>query len=109
MQEVLENAQKQAKEDKSKNLQKKRHNLDEIKEQIVEIEVASNCEQKTCLEPKLQQNILDPVDLKEISKLPEVNVILQTSPSRLNRQTLLTPSKFRNQTTSIAIQTEMLK
>jgi len=120
MQEVLENAQKQAKEDKSKHMQKKRHNQDEIKEQIsTEVAVVvSNCsepkvepkvESKVCLEPKTQPNAPKPVEVKEIPKLPDVDVTLQTSPSPLNRQKLLTPSKFRSQTTSVAIQTEILK
>lgn len=113
MQEVLENAQKQAKEDKSKHLQKKRHNPEEIKEKTPEIVVISNCEQKTCpTEIKPQPNVSKPVEVAKeisISKLPEVDATLQTSPSSLNRQKLLTPSKFRNQTASIAIQTEMLK
>lgn len=114
MQEVLENAQKQAKEDKSKHMQKKRVNLDEIKEKPLKTEqVVGDCEQKTCHpEPKPQQNVSEAtaaVDLKEVSNLPEVDVTLQTSPSPLNRQKLLTPSKFRNQTASVAIQTETLK
>lgn len=109
MQEVLENAQKQAKEDKSKNMQKKRHNQDEIKEEIPETVVISKCEQKACpVEPvKAQQNV--PEIAKDIPMLPEVDVTLQTSPSPLNRQKLLTPSKFRSQTSSVAIQTEILK
>lgn len=111
MQEVLENAQKQAKEDKSKHMQKKRNNPDEIKEQISEtVHVVSHCvnDQKTSPveESKPQQ---DKPELKENTKLPEVDVTLQTSPSPLNRQKLLTPSKFRNQTASVAIQTEILK
>ncbi|XP_025195859.1 histone-lysine N-methyltransferase, H3 lysine-79 specific isoform X2 [Melanaphis sacchari] len=116
MQEVLENAQKQAKEDKSKHMQKKRHNQDEIKEQISTEPaiVVSNCsepksEPKVCQEPKTKPNPPNPVEVKEIPKLPDVDVILQTSPSPLNRQKLLTPSKFRSQTTSVAIQTEILK
>jgi len=113
MQEVLENAQKQAKEDKSKHLQKKRYIQEEIKEKNSEIVVVSNCEQKTCpSELKSQQNVPEPVEVAKeipIPKLPEVDAILQTSPSSLNRQKLLTPSKFRNQTTSVAIQTEILK
>lgn len=114
MQEVLENAQKQAKEDKSKHMQKKRVNLDENKEKPSKTEqIVGNCEQKTCHpEPKPQQNISEAtaaVDLKEVSNLPEVDVTLQTSPSSLHRQKLLTPSKFRNQTASVAIQTEALK
>ncbi|XP_060842495.1 uncharacterized protein LOC132922803 [Rhopalosiphum padi] len=116
MQEVLENAQKQAKEDKSKHMQKKRHNQDEIKEQISTepVVVVSNCnetklEPKVCLEPKTQSNAPNTVEVKEIPKLPDVDVTLQTSPSPLNRQKLLTPSKFRSQTTSVAIQTDILK
>lgn len=112
MQEVLENAQKQAQEDKSKNMHKKRNNPDEIKEQIPESVVVSNsCEQKAYQEESIsKQNVPEPAtELKESSKLPEVDVTLQTSPSPLNRQKLLTPSKFRNQTTSVAIQTEILK
>lgn len=114
MQEVLENAQKQAKEDKSKQLQKKRNNPDEIKEQISETaHVVSHCtnDQKACPveEPKPQKVIPEPIELKESTKLPEVDATLQTSPSPLNRQKLLTPSKFRNQTASVAIQTEILK
>lgn len=140
MQEVLENAQKQAKEDKSKNMQKKRHNQNEIREitavsddverkslveqktsgtgpQISVVEQkTSDAEQKTIVEsktgpePKFRPAVPESVilELKEVSKLPEVDVTLQTSP--LNRQKLLTPSKFRNQTcASVAIQTETLK
>lgn len=112
MQEVLENAQKQAKEDKSKNMQKKRHNQDELEEETLETGVINKYEQKTSpAEPtKIQQNVPEPVEVaKEIPKLPEVDVTLQTSPSPLNHQKLLTPSKFRCQTSSIAIQTEILK
>jgi hypothetical protein len=112
MQEVLENAQKQAKEDKSKNMQKKRQNQDEIKEEIPEKVVGSNDEHITCSElPTREQNVSElPVEqLKEISKSPEVDSILQTSLSPTNRQKLITPSKFRSQTTSVAIQTELLK
>jgi len=117
MQEVLENAQKQAKENKSKHMQKKRHNQDEDKEQISKepAVVISNCseqsklEPKVCLDPKTQLNAPNPVEVKEIPKCPDVDVTLQTSPSQLNRQKLLTPSKFRSQTTSVAIQTEILK
>ncbi|XP_027853077.2 histone-lysine N-methyltransferase, H3 lysine-79 specific isoform X2 [Aphis gossypii] len=116
MQEVLENAQKQAKENKSKHMQKKRHNQDEDKEQISKepAVVVSNCsepklEPKVCLDPKTQSNAPNPVEVKEIPKCPDVDVTLQTSPSPLNRQKLLTPSKFRSQTTSVAIQTEILK
>lgn len=144
MQEVLENAQKQAKEDKSKSMQKKRHNQNEIREQIREItavsddverkslveqktsgigpqisvteQKTSDAEQKTTVEsktgpeskirPAVPESVI--LELKEVSKLPEVNATLQTSP--LNRQKLLTPSKFRNQTcASVAIQTETLK
>lgn len=109
MQEVLENAQKQAKEDKSKHMQKKRHNLDEVKEKISEKEIVNNREQDNCSEskPKPIESKLN--ESKDIPKLPEVDVTLQTSPTSLNRQKLLTPSKFRNQTTSVAIQTEMSK
>lgn len=109
MQEVLENAQKQAKEDKSKNMQKKRHNQDEIKEEIPETTVSSKCEQNGCPEEpaKAQENV--PEVAKEIPILPEVDVTLQTSPSISNRQKLLTPSKFRSQSSSVAIQTEILK
>lgn len=116
MQEVLENAQKQAKENKSKHMQKKRHNQDEDKEQISKepTVVVNNCsepklEPKVCLDPKTQPNAPNPVEVKEVPKCPDVDVTLQTSPSPLNRQKLLTPSKFRSQTTSIAIQTEILK
>lgn len=116
MQEVLENAQKQAKEDKSKHMQKKRQNQEEIKEQISTepVVVVSNCsepklEPKVCLEPKAQPNAPNPVEIKEIPKLPDVDVTLQTSLSPLNRQKLLTPSKFRSQTTNVAIQTDILK
>lgn len=143
MQEVLENAQKQAKEDKSKNMQKKRHNQNEIREQVREIaavsddverkslveqktsgpqisvaeQKTSDAEQKTTTvesktgpEPKFRPAVPESLilELKEVSKLPEVDATLQTSP--LNRQKLLTPSKFRNQTcASVAIQTETLK
>ncbi|XP_060869692.1 DNA ligase 1 isoform X2 [Metopolophium dirhodum] len=116
MQEVLENAQKQAKEDKSKHMQKKRQNQEEIKERISTepVVVVSNCsepnlEPKVCLEPKAQSNVPSPVEIKETPKLPDVDVTLQTSLSPLNRQKLLTPSKFRSQTTSVAIQTDILK
>lgn len=116
MQEVLENAQKQAKEDKSKHMQKKRQNQEEVKEQISTepVVVVSNCsepklEPKVCLEPKAQPNAPNPVEIKEIPKLPDVDVTLQTSLSPLNRQKLLTPSKFRSQTTNVAIQTDILK
>lgn len=119
MQEVLENAQKQAKEDKSKNMQKKRLNHDEIKEEIPETVVISKCEQKACpTEPaKVQQNVPEVAKeipklsevAKEIPKLPEIDATLQTSPSSSNHQKLLTPNKFRSQTSSIAIQTEILK
>jgi len=115
MQEVLENAQKQAKEDKSKHMQKKRQNQEEIKEQVSTepVVVASNSEPKfepkVCPEPKAQLNVQSPVEIKETPKLPDVDVTLQTSLSPLNRQKLLTPSKFRNQTTSVAIQTDILK
>lgn len=112
MQEVLENAQKQAKEDKSKYMQKKRHNQDEIKEEISEKVIDSNCEYNIFSEPPKQQQIAPepPVEQpKETSKLPETDAILQTSLSPINRQKLITPSKFRSQTTSVAIQTELLK
>jgi len=116
MQEVLENAQKQAKEDKSKHMQKKRQNQEVIKEQIPTepVVVVSSCsesklEPKVCLEPKAQPNPPNPVEIKEIPKLPDVDVTLQTSLSPLNRQKLLTPSKFRSQTSSVAIQTDILK
>jgi len=113
MQEVLENAQKQAKEDKSKHLQKLRHTQEESKEKTPKIVADSNCEQKTSpTEPKPQQNVSKSMEMAKeisISKSPEVDTILQTSHPSLNRQKLLTPSKFRNQTTSVAIQTEMLK
>lgn len=119
MQEVLENAQKQAKEDKSKHMQKKRQNQEEIKEKIFTepTVVVSNfsepsepkCEPKVCLEPKAEPNTPSPVEIKEIPKLPDVDVTLQTSLSPLNHQKVLTPSKFRNQTTSVAIQTDILK
>lgn len=119
MQEVLENAQKQAKEDKSKNMQKKRHNLDEVKAEINVLEkevVNDDLRQKTDVKPNTsletnpKQSVTEtvPLEQKEVSKLAEVEVTLKTSPSR--RQKLLTPSKFRNQTcTSVAIQTETLK
>lgn len=122
MQEVLENAQKQAKEDKSKNLQKKRHNLDEVKAEtnVLETEAVNDgsgqkmgAKPNTSSESKPKQNVTEIVTLepKEVSKLPaEVDVTLQTSASPSSRQKLLTPSKFRNQTcTSVAIQTETLK
>lgn len=112
MHEVLENAQKQAKEDKSKNMHKKRQNQDEIKKEISEKVVDSIDEHLTCSELSTpQQNALQsPVkQLKEISKSSEVDSILQTSLSPINRQKLITPSKFRSQTTSVAIQTELLK
>ncbi|KAL4112746.1 hypothetical protein QTP88_016480 [Uroleucon formosanum] len=115
MQEVLENAQKQAKEDKSKHMQKKRQNQEEIKEQISTepVLVVSNSEPKfepkVCPEPKAQLNVQSPVEIKETPKLPDVDVTLQTSLSPINRQKLLTPSKFRSQTTSVAIQTDILK
>lgn len=143
MQAVLENAQKQAKEDKSKHMQKKRYIQDEINEENPETITVNNCseqniveqkpgaepksctEQKSCAEqkpgeeqtitssePKPQQNVPVSVtlELKEIPKVSEVDVTLQTSPSPSNRQKLLTPSKFRNQTSSsVAIQTEILK
>lgn len=128
MQEVLENAQKQAKEDKSKYMQKKRHNQEQIKEQIptetavvvnhsepkiepkFESKFETQFEPKVCLEPKTKQNAPNPVEIKDIPpKVPDVDVTLQTSLSPLNRQKLLTPSKFRGQTTSVAIQTEILK
>ena len=92
MQEVLENAQKQAKEDKSKNMQKKRHNQNEIKEQISteSTVVVNNCsepkfESKVYPEPKAQPKEPNPVELKEIPKLPDVDVTLQTSPPPVNR------------------------
>lgn len=110
MQEVLENAQKQAKEDKSKHMQKKRHNQDEIKEitpENVVVNNSGNCEQTIGPEPGLQQKEPEPSEPKEISKLPEVDATHQTISTPLNRQKLLTPSKFRNQTTSIAVQTEI--
>ncbi|XP_015379927.1 PREDICTED: histone-lysine N-methyltransferase, H3 lysine-79 specific isoform X2 [Diuraphis noxia] len=127
MQEVLENAQKQAKEDKSKHMQKKRQNQEEIKDKIsteptvvvsnssescepkCETKCEPKCETKICLEPKAQLNTSSPVEIKEIPKLPDVDVTLQTSLSPLNHQKVLTPSKFRNQTTSVAIQTDILK
>lgn len=138
MQAVLENAQKQAKEDKSKNMQKKRCIPDGIKEEILETVAVDDCsKQNTCTEqkPLAPQNICEQSmpqqntptepavvpelkeappklpELKEVPpKLPELDVTLQTSPSPSNRQKLLTPSKFRNQTcSSVAIQTEMSK
>lgn len=113
MQEVLENAQKQAKEDKSKHIQKKRLVQDEIKEEIPEKVIGRSDEHKTCSEPPKQpENAPEPPAVeqsKDISKLPDVDSILQTSLSPINRQKLITPSKFRSQTTSVAIQTELLK
>lgn len=113
MQEVLENAQKQAQADKSKNMHKKRNNPDEIKEQIPVNTVVgkSSGDPKSCPEePASARNVQEPVaESKESAKLPVVDVTLQTSCTPLDRQKLLTPSKFRNQTTSVAIQTEILK
>lgn len=113
MQEVLENAQKQAQADKSKNMHKNRNNPDEIKEQIpvnAVVGKGSGDPKSYPEEPASKQTVQEPAtEPKESSKLPVVDATLQTSPSPLDRQKLLTPSKFRNQTTSVAIQTEILK
>lgn len=110
MQEVLENAQKQAKEDKSKHMQKKRHNLDELKEQIpknVEVEKKTSPTEKP--EPPDEQPSKPVEAVRETSKVLEVDEMIQTSPTSLSRQKLITPSKFRSRTTSVAVQTEPLK
>lgn len=110
MQEVLENAQKQAKEDKSKHMQKKRQNLEELKEQIPKtVEDEKKISPVKEFESPYKQ-LSEPVEeaIKESPKV-EVDEMIQTSPSSLSRLKLITPSKFRNRTTSVAVQTEPLK
>ncbi|XP_050422367.1 histone-lysine N-methyltransferase, H3 lysine-79 specific isoform X2 [Adelges cooleyi] len=114
MQEVLENAQKQAKEDKSKHMQKKRQAVDEVKQQIPETVVTpviTTVEKNSVpqADPEPQPICLseETIPKETVPKLPEVD--LQTSPAKLNRQKLLTPSKYRSQTASIATQTDESK
>ncbi|XP_050539796.1 myb-like protein X isoform X2 [Daktulosphaira vitifoliae] len=108
MQEVLENAQKQAKEDKSKHLKKKRSTQEKLNEKLPEVvvtETVKNTEDESIVNIENKHQPAVELKNKEItSKLPEVD--LQTSPTKIDRPKLLTPSKFRNQTTSIGTQTE---
>lgn len=110
MQEVLENAQKQAKEDKSKHLQKKRSTQEKVVEKLPEVVVTetmknSEVEAITSIDNKHQSTI----ELKDkviTSNSPEVDLL--TSPTKNDRLKLLTPSKFRCQIASIGTQTDML-